>query len=46
MANDAEEAQKLQEDQLSTIEKLEMQKALLQVRILELFYKSHSVYVH
>ena len=31
MAGDADEAQKLQQDQLSTIEKLEMQKALLQV---------------
>ena len=31
MANDATEAQKLQEEQLSSIEKLEMQKALLQV---------------
>ena len=33
MANDADEAQKLQEEQLSSIEKLEMQKALLQVCI-------------
>ena len=32
MANDTEEAQKLQEDQLAMIEKLEMQKALLQVQ--------------
>ena len=32
MANDTEEAQKLQEDHLATIEKLEMQKALLQVQ--------------
>ena len=33
IANDTEEAQKVQEDQLATIEKLEMQKALLQVYI-------------
>ena len=33
MAHDADEAQKLQQGQLSAIEKLEMQKALLQVCI-------------
>jgi len=31
MAGDAEEAKKIQQDQVSTIDKLEMQKALLQV---------------
>ena len=32
LAADAEEAKKIHEDQVSTIDKLEMQKALLQVR--------------
>ena len=44
IANDTEEAQKLQEDQLAMIEKLEMQKALLQVWYIHMCYNLHVHY--
>ena len=44
IANDTEEAQKLQEDQLAMIEKLEMQKALLQVWYIHMCNNLHVHY--